>query len=361
MRMALPGYSEFRRIFRAQVPIITFRHSYTNLCCDLSIQSNDSIIAAQLFFTYTLLDPRVRPLLFALRRWSIAQGLSSFVTNFPLCCLALFYLMEERVVPPMNQALDDSSGNVSSIPTSIRWSSPNTSTMEDLLRGFFRFYAHFNFQRDAISVFLGKRTEKLTTDSIEVENPIDRKMNCARLFEHAHGFPSFHAAIVAADSTLEQNNRPPPLGVKATKKKVDSSQRSNWGLTCLIEELYRKSDLSEAEVFMDSGEDPSIEADGLLGGGTESNSEPRSSPRKPSKTRSKPSGEVLSILNDIFEGDVAKERDAGTLTSTTSTTTTPPNDEDLCLNPTRYVEDDEVEMIGELGAGVGAKNERSIK
>ena len=146
----------------------------------------------------------------SLDRWSIAQGLSSFVTNFPLCCLALFYLMEERVVPPMNQALDDSSGmivgggeervlghacflanqlngcfflifhshrtgNVSSIPTSIRWSSPNTSsTLEDLLRGFFRFYAGFNFHRDAISVFLGKRTEKLTTDSIEVENPIDR-------------------------------------------------------------------------------------------------------------------------------------------------------------------------------------------
>ena len=44
-------------------------------------------------------------------RWSISQKLSSFVTNFPLCCLALFYLMEEKVVPPMNLAFEGNAGD----------------------------------------------------------------------------------------------------------------------------------------------------------------------------------------------------------------------------------------------------------
>ena len=68
-----------------------------------------------------------------------------------------------------------STDNVSAIPRSIRWLSPNTtSSLEDLFRGFFRFYADFNFERDAISVFLGKRRDKLTMDKVEVENPLDR-------------------------------------------------------------------------------------------------------------------------------------------------------------------------------------------
>ena len=65
--------------------------------------------------------------------------------------------------------------HVNAIPTTIRWSSPNeSSSLEDLLRGFFQFYGNFNFQRDAISVYFGKRRDKITTDVVEVENPLDR-------------------------------------------------------------------------------------------------------------------------------------------------------------------------------------------
>ena len=179
-------------------------------------------------------------------------------------------------------------------------------------------------------------------------------MNCARLFEHANGFPSFHAAIVAADETLEQSNRPPPVGDKAT----DEKDQANWGLTCLTEELCRNCDKSEAEVFIDLGEDPSIEADGLLDGGGEKNGEPGLRPPSKTKARSKPRGEVLTMLNDIFEADATKETNAGTITSTTTTEHPRSDDDDLCLNPTRFVDDDEVEMIGELGAGAGVRKEK---
>merc|ERR1712080_103075 len=106
-----------------------------------------------------------------------------------------------KVVPPMNLAFDCRTGNVTSIPKSVHWQSPNTtSSLEDLLRGFFRFYADFEFERDAISVFLGKRREKLTVDKVEVENPLNRDLNCARLIETSSRYPQFRAAFVAADA-----------------------------------------------------------------------------------------------------------------------------------------------------------------
>ena len=183
---------------------------------------------------------RTSPSTFFTKRWSISQNLSTFVTNFPLCCLALFYLMEQKVVPPMNTlegntgwritamslwltnvkcmtvrlnssslfwifepffatilrhcktsllnvyhhrlflhlrssfVFSNVSDHVSTIPMNIRWKSSNSASMEDLLLGFFQFYSQFNFGRNAISVFLGKQREKVTTDGVEVENPLDR-------------------------------------------------------------------------------------------------------------------------------------------------------------------------------------------
>lgn len=221
LKDALPGITNLNKILHARIPILKFGQTHTNLKCDLSVQGMDCIIAAQLFSAYSKIDPRVRPYLFALRRWSISNGLSSFVTNFPLSCLGIFYLICKKVVPPMHQViLTKSSGIPESIKSHVQWSTSNTESLEDLLKGFFHFYtSEFDFETQGISVLIGRTYEKTISDPIEIENPLDRDQNCAKLVLK-NAFPVFLNCLHQAKDTLNNSMK---------------SEDGDWGLTKLIE------------------------------------------------------------------------------------------------------------------------------
>ncbi len=62
---------------------------------------------SELLYLYGELDPRVRPLVFAVRRWAREHGLiedarpTSFFTNFTLTLLVVFFLQaRHKMLPP---------------------------------------------------------------------------------------------------------------------------------------------------------------------------------------------------------------------------------------------------------------------
>ena len=71
-----------------------------------------------LLWQYGALDPRVRPLAFAIRRWASTAGLTNphpgrWVTNFPLTLMVLFFLQQRNVkVLPSLKYLVGSAGKL---------------------------------------------------------------------------------------------------------------------------------------------------------------------------------------------------------------------------------------------------------
>jgi len=226
---ALPGVIGMTKILKAKVPIISFKHSQTNLCCDLSVQTWDALIASHLFYTYTQLDERVKPFLFTLRRWSIASGLSSTLTNFPLTCLGLFYLIRVEVLPPVVKVVNLNQGVINNLKSNIHWKRTNKEALEDLLVGFFEFYSSFDFEVNAIDIFRGSKLERRTSDDIEIINPLNLDQNCAGLIVASRTLPRIISAVQKAPDILHH------------KKERD------WGLLNLFQSGH-DSDLADDSI-----------------------------------------------------------------------------------------------------------------
>ncbi|XP_045620743.2 poly(A) RNA polymerase, mitochondrial isoform X1 [Procambarus clarkii] len=233
----VPGCSQVRRILNARVPIIKYHQDLTDVECDLSMSNRSGFYMSQMLYMYGSMDPRVRPLVFAVRRWAKDRHITSqfsgrWVTNFSLTIMVLFYLM--NVSPPVIaslQSLEVNTGPCDGNGENVRFTFPqniekmatteNDDSLETLFRRFFEFYDKFNFRERGLSIMHGKSFAKPEHSALYIQNPLDHNLNISR------------------NVTLEEVDR---LRVELTHARfrlegstdsIDVESNSQWGALCL--------------------------------------------------------------------------------------------------------------------------------
>ncbi|KAH7982747.1 hypothetical protein HPB52_006928 [Rhipicephalus sanguineus] len=161
LHYVVPGVSEVQRILRARVPIVKFQHNVVGRECDLTLNNMSGVHMSRLLHSCTQLAPALCPLLFTVRSWAMAQGVTTkvpgtWITNFQLTLLAIFHLQQCGLLPSLRDL------------------------EEDLLRSFFEYYASFNFKSKGIAPFSGQTLEKPEYTAMFVQNPLDRQLNASR-------------------------------------------------------------------------------------------------------------------------------------------------------------------------------------
>ncbi|RKP27602.1 hypothetical protein SYNPS1DRAFT_26756 [Syncephalis pseudoplumigaleata] len=182
----------------ARVPVIKFEHPLDGQPMDIAIANWVALRNTKLFYTYTQIDSRVRPLLKTIKYWASRRVISDAAQNgntinsYTHVLLMLHYLQRERVIPPLQrlccgeypsseawqQAIDAPYSNTAMrnciickqrLPTHIVdgyetyfydrpifTPSPNKASIATLLAGFLRYYAfEFDYARLCVSVRWG--------------------------------------------------------------------------------------------------------------------------------------------------------------------------------------------------------------
>ncbi|XP_076293155.1 mitochondrial poly(A) polymerase isoform X2 [Lasioglossum baleicum] len=190
----VPGITNMQSILKARVPIIKFSNTLTSMHCDLSINNLSAFYMSEILYNYGMMDPRVKPLVFTVRKWAYSQFVTSDVagqklTNFSLTLLIMFYLQQIKILPPIVKILISPAPigrNESSVVlkpmvrTFIDHVCSNNSSLEDLLFGLFEFYATFDFSMYAICIREGRTKRKPDLSPIYLVNPLDPLLNVSR-------------------------------------------------------------------------------------------------------------------------------------------------------------------------------------
>lgn len=146
---------------------------------------------SDLFYTFSTIDRRVRPLVFYIRRWAeeckVIHGFqpSPHITNYMLTCMVIFVLqrLQEPVLPPARtfcpKVLQASTAEYITSDT-VKFVSKNDSSLRTLLVDFFTFYSSFNFDRQSICIADAKTKTNPHRTSIFIYNPLERQLNVCR-------------------------------------------------------------------------------------------------------------------------------------------------------------------------------------
>lgn len=182
LHYVVPGVSEVQRILRARVPIVKFQHNVVGRECDLTLNNMSGVHMSRLLHSCTQLAPALCPLLFTVRSWATAQGVTTkvpgtWITNFQLTLLAIFHLQQCGLLPSLRDLEDKK--RLKTWQKS-RLSDEKGETFEDILRSFFEYYASFNFKSKGIAPFSGQTLEKPEYTAMFVQNPLDRQLNASR-------------------------------------------------------------------------------------------------------------------------------------------------------------------------------------
>lgn len=145
---------------------------------------------SDLFYTFSTIDRRVRPLVFYIRRWAeeckVIHGFqpSPHITNYMLTCMVIFFLqrLREPILPPAktfsSKLLQPSTAQY--ITDTSKFESKNDSSLHTLLADFFTFYSSFNFDRQSLCIVDGRIKTNPNRSSIYIYNPLERQVNVCR-------------------------------------------------------------------------------------------------------------------------------------------------------------------------------------
>ncbi len=166
---------------------------------------------SELLYLYGELDPRVRPLVFAVRKWAREHELiedarpTSFFTNFTLTLLVVFFLQVRdcilpsyselvRLARPQDRIMCEDGvdctflRDIGGLQPQLNqlWNSPGDPGVAQLLADFFEFYAGFDFSRHAVCIVSGAPRPKRHADRarqkqlsfyIDTTNPLEPDLN----------------------------------------------------------------------------------------------------------------------------------------------------------------------------------------
>ncbi|KAL1132679.1 hypothetical protein AAG570_010631 [Ranatra chinensis] len=199
VQVFLPGCSMVKRILQARVPIVKYTQEITGVDCDLSLTNMCAVYMSELLYLYGELDHRVRPLVFAVKQWAQACGLTSnvpgrWITNFSLALLVLFYFQRVKILPSLDALIlaarpedvkfvDDINctflRDVSKLCRSAD-DSTGSKSIAELLCGFFDFYTKFDFATAGVSICTGSSIIKPDYSPIYIVNPLERSLNVSK-------------------------------------------------------------------------------------------------------------------------------------------------------------------------------------
>ncbi|GLV43903.1 GLD2 poly(A) polymerase [Carabus blaptoides fortunei] len=154
----------------AKVPILKFRDSSRHLEVDLNCNNAVGIRNTHLLHCYANIDWRVRPLVLIVKLWASANNINDAknmtISSYSLALMVIHYL-QCGVAPPVIPCLhglypgkflpDSDIHSIDMQEQLIPFHSDNNQTLGELLLGFLRYFATFNYAVHAISVRLGAR------------------------------------------------------------------------------------------------------------------------------------------------------------------------------------------------------------
>uniref|UniRef100_A0A7I4XUX5 polynucleotide adenylyltransferase n=1 Tax=Haemonchus contortus TaxID=6289 RepID=A0A7I4XUX5_HAECO len=170
-----------QKLILAKVPIlrIKFAPPFSDITVDLNANNSVAIKNTHLLCYYSSFDWRVRPLVSVVKEWAKRKGINdanrSSFTSYSLVLMVIHYLQcgtEPGVLPSLQQMFPRRFANKCDVrtlnvtlplepPPAGEWQYADKSTLGELLIGFLDYYANkFDYDRDAISVRLGKRIDR---------------------------------------------------------------------------------------------------------------------------------------------------------------------------------------------------------
>lgn len=200
LELFLPGIGNVRRILKARIPIVKYNHELLDLEIDLSMSNLSGVYMSELLYLFGELDSRVKPLVFVIRKWANAVGLTNssvpgpWITNFSLTCLVLFFLQQTKrpILPPINLLVKSAAPEDQRITTdninctflrnvnNLHFQTKNGDSMGRLLFQFFEFYSQFDFANRAISLNEGRTVIKPDESAMYIINPLELGMNVSK-------------------------------------------------------------------------------------------------------------------------------------------------------------------------------------
>uniref|UniRef100_A0AAQ5X5H9 RL domain-containing protein n=1 Tax=Amphiprion ocellaris TaxID=80972 RepID=A0AAQ5X5H9_AMPOC len=237
-----PGCVGVQKILNARCPLVRFAHQPSGFQCDLTANNRVAMKSTELLYLYGQLDPRVRSLVFTVRCWARAHGVTSsipgaWISNFSLTVMVLFFL-QKRSIPiiPTLEHLRDLAGPADksviegndctfvSDFSKIQLKS-NTETLEQLLCEFFEFYATFPFSRMSLNIRKGKEQNKPEVAPLHIQNPFETSLNVSKNV-NATQLDRFVALCQESSWLLQQRETNTPRG--------GANMTTAWGLATLL-------------------------------------------------------------------------------------------------------------------------------
>ncbi|XP_077365600.1 poly(A) RNA polymerase, mitochondrial isoform X2 [Festucalex cinctus] len=236
-----PGCVGVQKILNARCPLVRFAHQPSGFQCDLTANNRVAMKSSELLYLYGQLDSRVRHLVFTVRCWARAHGVTSnipgaWITNFSLTVMVVFFLqgrspsilptldrLRELAGPADKSVIEGNDCTFVSDFDRIQLQS-NTETLEKLLCEFFEFYASFAFSKKSINIRKGKEQNKPEASALHIQNPFETALNVSKNVNHAQ-LERFVALCKESAWLLQRGDAVAPKGGRAP---------SPWGLATLL-------------------------------------------------------------------------------------------------------------------------------
>jgi DNA polymerase sigma len=189
------GYEEILGLPKARVPVVKFKDKMSGLGCDVCFNNALALRNSGLLATYSSLDPRLKKLAFAVKRWANCRRINTTfegtLSSYAYVLMTIHFLQSRRtpVLPVLQQITRDSMNSrvhpeviVSgfdtyyyedvSDPRLVGFGRDNHESIGKLLFEFFMFYGfYFNFKDKVISPRIGGI---LTKEEKEWTKPVDK-------------------------------------------------------------------------------------------------------------------------------------------------------------------------------------------
>ncbi|KAG2765152.1 hypothetical protein PC129_g6007 [Phytophthora cactorum] len=217
----------------ARVPVIKLWDPKRQVACDVCVGGINALLNTALLKYYGRVDPRVRPLVFAIKYWAKQRGINDSVngtlSSYGYTLLLIFYLQShyaEMQLPAVLSLFQDlqSQTKVSmllerlqSLPTMELPSTFGTSEFNSvgaLLAGFFDFYARrFNMEDEVVSIRMGRALSKTTKWShpvswrLSIEDPFEVAHDVGRVIFHRKGQDLIRSEFKRASDLLSGGHR----------------------------------------------------------------------------------------------------------------------------------------------------------
>ncbi|XP_066301020.1 poly(A) RNA polymerase, mitochondrial-like [Branchiostoma lanceolatum] len=245
----VPSCRNVQYILNARCPLVKFTHEASGIQCDLTSNNSIALKSSELLNLYSRIDPRVPPLVYAVRHWARMHHITSnmpggWITNFSLTALVIFFLQytNKPVLPGIDalKELADKAdtcileGNDCTLVSDLTKVPPsgNTDSIDDLLLEFFEFYSNFNFKNCGLNLRTGEIQEKKNFDALYIQNPFEQQLNLSKnvSMHHMEKFVQLarEAAWMAEQPDFLQPEVSPKGGV------------TPWGLVSILSGYNRR-------------------------------------------------------------------------------------------------------------------------